>query len=215
MSILTWLRHNGMVRQTLWWLLWPVRRDSIVVQKCAVPTGGSEEFFRVERWIVRQSAGRTADGVTRNRRRWRSSTTVSPIFSRHFASPNSIRILRSFPRRRSTPRASSGAWKASAIRRSLAEYAAKFPDFADRVIRYHPGRIVRARLAYVVFVHNVAFFLDTIERNRLPFVYTLYPGGGFQLDYPTGDARLPVHGVTVVSQSHRHATDHARLLVGA
>jgi len=85
-------------------------------------------------------------------------------------------------------RGSEGA----SYREALAEYDSRFPEFAGRVVPYDPRRIVRARLAYIVFVHNVAFFLKTIERNRLPFVYTLYPGGGLQLNTPSGDARLQV-----------------------
>jgi glycosyltransferase involved in cell wall biosynthesis len=72
----------------------------------------------------------------------------------------------------------------------LREYAASFPQFAGRVVQYDPRRIVRAGMAYVVFINNVARVLDTIDRHHLPFVFTLYPGGGFQLDVPSADAAL-------------------------
>jgi glycosyltransferase involved in cell wall biosynthesis len=75
-------------------------------------------------------------------------------------------------------------------RKVAAEYAAKYPAFARRVVQYDPRRILPARAAYVMFAHNAAFFLDTITRNRLPFAFTLYPGGGFQMNSPAGDASL-------------------------
>jgi glycosyltransferase involved in cell wall biosynthesis len=70
------------------------------------------------------------------------------------------------------------------------DYMALFPEYAGRVVQYDPRRIVRARMAYMIFAHNAAFFLDAINRNRLPFVYTLYPGGGMQLNTSEGDTRL-------------------------
>jgi glycosyltransferase involved in cell wall biosynthesis len=75
-------------------------------------------------------------------------------------------------------------------RKVAAEYAAKYPNYADKTIWYHPKHVVRARLAYIVFVYNALFFLKTIERNRIPFVYTLYPGGGLQPNTFAGDARV-------------------------
>ncbi len=83
-----------------------------------------------------------------------------------------------------------GKWMNAGFREVVADYEARFPQNAGRTRLFHPDRIVRAKLAYVVFVHNAAFFLKTIERDRLPFVFTLYPGGGFQLNTPAGDARL-------------------------
>jgi glycosyltransferase involved in cell wall biosynthesis len=75
-------------------------------------------------------------------------------------------------------------------RQVATEYAIRFPQFATRVVRYDPRRRVRARMAYFVFANNAKLFQDTITRNRLPFVFTLYPGGGFQLNSPETDAIL-------------------------
>jgi glycosyltransferase involved in cell wall biosynthesis len=39
-------------------------------------------------------------------------------------------------------------------------------------------RRLAARLGYCVFLNNVAALLPTLEREGLPFAFTLYPGGG-------------------------------------
>jgi glycosyltransferase involved in cell wall biosynthesis len=42
----------------------------------------------------------------------------------------------------------------------------------------------------VVFLNNIFSYLGRIEEARLPFVFELYPGGGFHLNDPASDARL-------------------------
>lgn len=70
------------------------------------------------------------------------------------------------------------------------EYESQFPEFKERITRFHPGRALHAELAYTVFIWNAYSFLNTIERNRLPFVFTLYPGGGFALEDSTCNEKL-------------------------
>lgn len=69
------------------------------------------------------------------------------------------------------------------------EYAQYYPGHTDRI---HPfrGLAVRARAAYFVFVNNGALFINFIEKNKLPFAFTLYPGGGFAMDNETSDKKL-------------------------
>jgi lipopolysaccharide transport system ATP-binding protein len=72
-----------------------------------------------------------------------------------------------------------------------AEYAALYPDLAPRVQRFdasqspQPGEVV-----YCNFLFNAARFLPWIERHRLPFAFTLYPGGGFGIGWVASDANL-------------------------
>ena len=40
----------------------------------------------------------------------------------------------------------------------------------------------KSRLVYIIFLQNVILILSTLEKNRIPFVFTLYPGGGFLLN---------------------------------
>ncbi|MBI4770096.1 MAG: glycosyltransferase family 4 protein, partial [Chloroflexi bacterium] len=100
----------------------------------------------------------------------------------------------------------------------LAEYERQYPAFRGRVQQLDPRREYRGRpkvperglapdsgnrglapdsgnrgLAYAVFLNNAYQFvhtLDLVERQRTPFAFTLYPGGGFQLEQPLSDEKL-------------------------
>lgn len=76
------------------------------------------------------------------------------------------------------------------FRSAVADYARRNPSLAGRVAKYHPLKDLRGRAAYTVFLNNASFFLRDIERNKLPFAFTLYPGGGFALDHAASDAKL-------------------------
>ena len=70
------------------------------------------------------------------------------------------------------------------------EYATTHPNEAPRVLLFNRWTVLRAKLAYLVFINNAYSFLPVLERHRIPFVFTLYPGGGFALDNPESDAKL-------------------------
>jgi glycosyltransferase involved in cell wall biosynthesis len=65
-----------------------------------------------------------------------------------------------------------------------AEYAGRTIPSDHNLERY------TARLAYAIFLDNIWSFLDAIEEKKIPFVFTLYPGGGFKLNIPECDAKL-------------------------
>jgi glycosyltransferase involved in cell wall biosynthesis/tetratricopeptide (TPR) repeat protein len=69
-------------------------------------------------------------------------------------------------------------------------YARKYPQFAARVRPYSANALAGCSLAYLNFLNNAACFLADLERNAVPFVLTLYPGGGFYLDEPGSDQKL-------------------------
>lgn len=71
-----------------------------------------------------------------------------------------------------------------------AQYAALYPQHASRVRPYNPEWLAGCQLAYLNFLNNAAHFLPDLERYQVPFVLTLYPGGGFGLDEPESDAKL-------------------------
>ena len=61
----------------------------------------------------------------------------------------------------------------------LAEtFADRYPDLGGRVHQYDPSALADADQAYLIFLNNAAFFLDDLTAARVPFVLTLYPGGG-------------------------------------
>jgi glycosyltransferase involved in cell wall biosynthesis len=49
---------------------------------------------------------------------------------------------------------------------------------------------VNAKLFYCIFINNIFENLDWIEKYKIPFVFTLYPGGGFEVDNEMSDAKL-------------------------
>ncbi len=71
-----------------------------------------------------------------------------------------------------------------------AAYAALYPALAARVVRCAPERLAQCPLAYVNFLNNAVAFLPWLDAHRVPFVMTLYPGGGFGLYEAASDAKL-------------------------
>lgn len=69
-------------------------------------------------------------------------------------------------------------------------YRALHPEVAARVTPYDPSRLGEFDLAYVLFANNAVAFLPALAAAKLPFVLTLYPGGGLDLGAATGTERL-------------------------
>lgn len=69
------------------------------------------------------------------------------------------------------------------------EYLSYYPEFEGRVF---PFRNInpRRRLTYFIFLQGARNFMPLLEQSKTPFVFTLYPGGGFQLYQPDSDAVL-------------------------
>jgi glycosyltransferase involved in cell wall biosynthesis len=70
------------------------------------------------------------------------------------------------------------------------DYERRHPALSGRVAAFESNRSLAADLACLVFLNNARSFLGTLESNRIPFVFTLYPGGGFDLDQPRTDEAL-------------------------
>jgi len=80
-------------------------------------------------------------------------------------------------------------------RKSVGEVISEF----ERDHQEYKGRTIvttyniepyNAKLAYVVFLNNMIVFLATLEKKRIPFIFTLYPGAGFGLNKPESDDAL-------------------------
>ena len=65
-----------------------------------------------------------------------------------------------------------------------------FPEHRDRVRPVRAGASLEGKAVYCVFLHNLCTILDAIYRDRSPFIFTLYPGGGFWLDAPNTNEQL-------------------------
>ncbi len=72
----------------------------------------------------------------------------------------------------------------------IIEYKRKFPHFSGKVCRYDFWRSIPCKLMYFVFPVNAFNALPIIEHYGIPFIFTLYPGGGFALDNAESDIRL-------------------------
>jgi glycosyltransferase involved in cell wall biosynthesis len=81
-------------------------------------------------------------------------------------------------------------YSASPDRGAFSQYAACYPQFANRVRRFHPLRSLKGSAAYLIFLNNIFRYLEYVENAHLPFVLELYPGGGFYLDDAVSDAHL-------------------------
>jgi lipopolysaccharide transport system ATP-binding protein len=69
-------------------------------------------------------------------------------------------------------------------------YSELYPELAHRVKKFSNVEVPAASFAYLNFVNNACDFLDFIEIRKTPFVFTLYPGGGFGVNDPECDSKL-------------------------
>lgn len=73
---------------------------------------------------------------------------------------------------------------------ALQQYRRRFPEYSNRIFRFRSGINFSARIMYTVFLNNAVRFIPLAERHDVPFIFTLYPGGGFGLDNTDSDDKL-------------------------
>ena len=71
----------------------------------------------------------------------------------------------------------------------MQDYEAVYPALAGRVQLFNVRELPAAGLIYTIFINNAYKFLPLAEATGTPLVFTLYPGGGFQLDDPKSDLK--------------------------
>lgn len=71
-----------------------------------------------------------------------------------------------------------------------APFKKSYPIAAARVAPYDPTRFSEFDLAYILFANNAIAFLPDLVAAALPFVLTLYPGGGLTVGERGGSDRL-------------------------
>ncbi len=77
------------------------------------------------------------------------------------------------------------------IRQIIDIYSKEYPQFKNRVVSSsHEIKHYEASLAYLIFLNNTVLFIDSLEKKKIPFIFTLYPGGGFELDNQISDDYL-------------------------
>jgi lipopolysaccharide transport system ATP-binding protein len=71
-----------------------------------------------------------------------------------------------------------------------AAFAKSYPDLQSRVAAYDPTMLRHARLCYLNFLNNAHYHIEALEAASLPFLFTLYPGGGFELNEHESSSKL-------------------------
>lgn len=73
----------------------------------------------------------------------------------------------------------------------MINYKRKHPELSSRVFRYTNDLVLDAKLLYCTFLGNAYLhIIDLAEKHRIPFVFTLYPGGAFTIGTKEGDEKL-------------------------
>lgn len=70
------------------------------------------------------------------------------------------------------------------------DFRRNFPQIGGNLEVFSSFDNINCKLFYFVFLQNAAFFVELAERRRIPFVFTLYPGGSFGLDNASSDQLL-------------------------
>jgi len=76
------------------------------------------------------------------------------------------------------------------FRQQHAIFAKLYPDVQNRVVAFDPAILPHAKLCFLNFLNNVHHHIDALEAANLPFVFTLYPGGGFELHSDAAKIKL-------------------------
>lgn len=75
-------------------------------------------------------------------------------------------------------------------KKHIIDFKLKYPNLKNQLFK--SSRIINfnAKLVYCIFINNIYNNLFWIEKYKIPFVFTLYPGGGFQVNDETSDFKL-------------------------
>lgn len=70
-------------------------------------------------------------------------------------------------------------------------YKRKYPSFTCKLQEFSEySECIQFKLLYIVFLNNAFTYVDFAMKKRRPFVFTLYPGGGFAFNNKESDNKL-------------------------
>lgn len=72
----------------------------------------------------------------------------------------------------------------------ISELKAKFSILKNKFVQENKFVNINTKLFYCVFLTNIFHNLEWLEKYKIPFVFTLYPGGGFQVEDLISDQKL-------------------------
>jgi len=70
------------------------------------------------------------------------------------------------------------------------EFANSYPKFKNSVRKVSRFNNINAKLFYFVFLNNGRRIIPYLNRNKINFIFTLYPGGGFKMNNERSDIDL-------------------------
>ena len=76
------------------------------------------------------------------------------------------------------------------IHELMISFKRKFPDLGNRLMKFTSLDHIDCKLLYFVFLGNAYSLVELAEAKRIPFVFTLYPGGLFGLNNANSDDML-------------------------
>lgn len=72
----------------------------------------------------------------------------------------------------------------------IKEHFEKYPNHKRKIKILDLNQKINAGVAIICFLNNTYNYLNILEKNKIPFVFTLYPGGGFSLNDSVSDNKL-------------------------
>jgi len=94
------------------------------------------------------------------------------------------------------------------FRNRVKEFEKQYSHLKSKVIKFNKKRRVKGRLGYTVFLNNAFDAVGYFEMNKIPFIFTLYPGGGFSFENELSDQKLfrvcssPMFRKMIISQKN-------------
>lgn len=65
-----------------------------------------------------------------------------------------------------------------------------FPNLKNKIKKLKRTSNLRGKLFYTIFYNNIDKHFEFLEKHKFPFAFTLYPGGGFEINNTEIDNRL-------------------------
>lgn len=72
----------------------------------------------------------------------------------------------------------------------IVEFKGKYPEIQNKLVVKKTGVNINAKLFYCVFLNNIYSSLYWLEKFKISFVFTLYPGGGFEVENEISNQKL-------------------------
>ncbi len=69
-------------------------------------------------------------------------------------------------------------------------YCEKYPRHKERILYLNKKARYQLDLAILIFINTVYGHISFLEKNKIPFLFILYPGGGFHINSRISDKKL-------------------------